>query len=139
MKTDTPGRTHIQRLVQRKKFREHRELLNLCAHTEVCFIDRERFLQSLEHLSPSRAGFCNLLLLSLQIFLFAWAFQTRTFSGHIHMEMTGKQKKLGEFLCPFGQVSRVRLWRFQLDIRLDNFVCHSSHPLRLDLKGGMVC
>ena len=55
----------------RRKFREHRKLLNLCAHTEVCLIDRKRFLQPLENLSPSRTVFYNLLHLFLQKFLFA--------------------------------------------------------------------
>ena len=73
-------------------------LLFLCAYTEVCFIDRESFLRSLENLGPGRTGFYNLLHLFLQKFLFAWAFQKRTFSGHIHMRLAGKQKKLGKFL-----------------------------------------
>ena len=35
-----------------RKFREHRKLLNLCAHTEIRLIDGECFFQSLENLSP---------------------------------------------------------------------------------------
>ena len=59
---DTPGRSG-------REFREHSELLKLCAYTEISFIDRESFLRSLENLSPGRTGFYNLLHLFLQKFL----------------------------------------------------------------------
>ena len=44
--------TYSETRAAERKFREHRKLLNLCAYTEVSFIDRERFLQSLENLGP---------------------------------------------------------------------------------------
>ena len=36
------------------------------------------------------------------------------------MGLANRQKKLSKFFCPFGQIFRVELRQFQLDVRLAN-------------------
>ena len=54
----------------RRKLREHRKVLNLCAYTEIRLIDGECFLQPLENLSPSGTGIYSLFNLFHQKFVF---------------------------------------------------------------------